>query len=80
MGELLWARNRLCLCFYLGEISQGILFTCIYAFIAEGAFLLNKFRYSFLLVPYYRLIFTSPKALSTVYAAKIAPLSPRDIP
>ena len=47
---------------------------------AKGAFLNVKFRYGFFLVPGYRFIFTTVKALSTVCAAGITLLSTRDIP
>ncbi len=42
---------------------------------AKGAFLNIKLRYSSLFVPYYRLVFTTLKALSTMYTTGIAFLS-----
>ena len=46
---------------------------------AKGAFLNIKLRYGSLLVPYYRLVFTTLKALSTVYTTDIALLPTRNI-
>ena len=46
---------------------------------AQGAFLNIKFRYGSLLVPHYRLIFTTLKTLSTVYTTGIALLPTRNI-
>jgi len=52
-----------------------MLLTYLYTFMAKGAFLNIKLRYSSLFVPYYRLVFTTLKALSTVYTTGIAFLS-----
>ena len=47
---------------------------------AKGAFLNIKFRYGSLLVPHYRLVFTTLKALPTVYTTGITLFSTRNIP
>ncbi len=47
---------------------------------AKGAFLNIKLRYSSLLGPYYRLVFTALKTLSAVCTASITLLPTGDIP
>ena len=54
--------------------------TCLYALMAQSAFVLNDLSYSSLLVPHYRLIFASLKALPTMDTAEITLLPARDIP
>ena len=56
-----------------------MLFTGLYAFTAQGTFILDNLGHSFRLVPLYGFIFTSLKALPAVDTGVIAPLSPRNI-